>query len=251
MPVTLTSTTDLLTLATITTSQCTWTAPTAVINSSVASGSWLVRAAIPVGPSLAATVTITITNTGVASISLQARVWMLNSAVSSVGSAGGDTKTIAAGASATWTIVTVTSAAAVTMRADINLGSASGSGWTFRIDALRAVVTASPDEIVSAALDRPLNAAAFDSGVSRAAIITRAPAGALVFRGVYLCPSFAAALIVDSLHQYPGTVTASGATAGELAGVAYTGTGKLTMAAEKAVPGKPSRWLVTVEGSVA
>ena len=249
--ITLTRTTPVLSgTLSVNAARCTWTSPTISILSAVAA-SWLIRSVIPVLPSEANVVTITITNPGTAAISLSAACHVFAAGAVLIGSTYGATVTIAAGASYTWTLTSATSPAAVDMRVDVNLAATSGAGWTARIDTMTSTVTTTATELVGATLERNSHSEAADSGASGVSIVTRGPVGGQRARLVYLCDSLPIARMLDTIHQGSAPVVLSGDTAGDLAGLSYYLVGRLQLAPEKALPGRPAKWLASVEGQVA
>lgn len=249
--ITLTRTTPVLSgTLSVNTARCTWSAPTISILSAVAA-SWLIRSVIPVLPSEVNVVTVTITNPGTAAISLSASCHVFAAGAVLIGSTYGATVTIAAGASYTWTLTSATSPAAVEMRVDVNLAATSGAGWTARIDTMTSVVTTTATELVAATLERASHSESSDTGTSGVSIVTRGPVGGQRARLVYLCDSLPIARMLDTIHQGSAPVVLSGDTAGDLAGLSYYLVGRLQLAPEKALPGRPAKWLASVEGQVA
>jgi hypothetical protein len=247
MSVTLTNTSDILTLGTASTNSAKCTIAGSVVSIiSAATAGWLWRSVIPVGPRLSNTVTITVTNTGVASIQLYIATVMINAAGAGVGTTVSAPATIPAGASYTWTLASAAAPSATLLRAEIWLATTAGAGWKFSLDTVTSAASVTVDEMLGATVERDLPAEASGSGVARTAVISRGPAGIQKARVVYLCANFGSALDVDAIHQFVPAVVVSDA--GAISGMAYIATGKLALAAEKAVPGRASRWLATVEG---
>lgn len=102
--------------------------------------------------------------------------------------------------------------------------------------------TVTVEEILSAKLTRPLYTSVTEADGE--ATVSRGVPGALSGTIVYLCATLADALAVDALYR-AGDVTLS--TGGALDGFDHCAVDTLELAAEKAVPGHPSKWLATVQ----
>lgn len=245
--ITLTRTSPVLSgIVSVNTARCTWSSPTISILSAVAA-SWLLRSVIPVQPSETNVVTITITNPGVASITLSTSCHVFAAGGTLIGSTYGATVTIAAGASYTWTLTSATSTAAVEMRVDVSLAATSGSGWTARVDEMTSKVTATATDVIAANLDVNLNRTA-EPSTTGAPIIAQGAIGKPAGQVTYLADTLAAAQAVRDIHRGNNPVVAVD---GPLAGLVYWATGTVRMQAEKAIAGNPSRWLVTAPVTAA
>lgn len=252
MTVALTSTTDVLSTASISfySARCAWVSPVCSITSGVAAG-WLLRYDIP-ALNVASVVKVRVTNTGTAALQLQAGVWMMESPTGAIlGSVAPAPVTIAAGAAYTWELTPPVVPAATVMRVGINLGATAAAGSQFTVREITSAATATATELVGATLERNSHSEAADSGASGVSIVTRGPVGGQRARLVYLCDSLPIARMLDTIHQGSAPVVLSGDTAGDLAGLSYYLVGRLQLAPEKALPGRPAKWLASVEGQVA
>lgn len=121
-----------------------------------------------------------------------------------------------------------------------------GTNRKFVVSSAEIIGWATADEILAAALSRPLRREAVDVATAAAPVIVSGTPGLLAGTITYLCPSLAAAQAVDALYRAaaaPITLT----DAGELAGLRHVAIGSLRLAAERAVPGHPSRWTVQAD----
>lgn len=133
-------------------------------------------------------------------------------------------------------------AGTVALRLQVALAdNATGAGRKLAVTGRSAKPYAAPDLVVGAALERPLNREGEDS--SAGVVITGGAVGALAGTITYLCPDWACVVAVDLLHQSTALITLSDPGDG-LDGLAYYAVGTVRATAEKAIPGRPSRWQV-------
>lgn len=105
--------------------------------------------------------------------------------------------------------------------------------------------TATSAEILAAQLDRPLRRTATDRITAAAPHIQSGTPGLLVGQITYLADTLAAALVLDGIYRAITPVTLT--TGGDLNGLRHQAVGTARMTAERATPGRPSKWLYTVE----
>ncbi len=99
-------------------------------------------------------------------------------------------------------------------------------------------------EIVASTLERGLRRTVQEPPTSAEALITAAVPGLLEGQLTFLCASLARALALEALYR--GTAVLTLTTSGELTGFRHLAVDKTRLTAEKAVPGNPARWLLTV-----
>lgn len=109
-----------------------------------------------------------------------------------------------------------------------------------------ATTTATPDEILSASLERDLRRVVMEPVNASEALINSATPGLMVGQITYLCSTLADAIAVDALYQGHSTATLSTGSGNALQGFKHKAVEKIRLSAERAVPGYPSKWLATV-----
>lgn len=124
-------------------------------------------------------------------------------------------------------------------------GGATEPNRSLIVSGLTMAVTAQAEEVVGAALTRPLRRSVYDALNTPAPQIAIGTPGLLAGSITYLCSTLEDALVLDSVYQFPGLITLS--TGGALDGFRHMAIEQLRLTAERAVPGKPSRWLVQAE----
>lgn len=103
-------------------------------------------------------------------------------------------------------------------------------------------------EIIAASLDRPLHRTATDRITSAAPHIQSGTPGLLAGQITYLVDHLTDALALDNVYKAAAPVTlATWAPAGDMNGLKHHAVGTARMTAERATPGRPSKWLYTVE----
>ena len=63
----------------------------------------------------------------------------------------------------------------------------------------------------------------------------------------YLCDTLASALALDALYQSAATITLTSDAGAPLNGLQHVAVGDLRYNAERGLPGRPSKWTITVE----
>lgn len=103
-------------------------------------------------------------------------------------------------------------------------------------------------EIVAASLDRPLHRTATDRITAATPHIQSGTPGLLAGQITYLVDHLADALALDDVYKAAAPVTlTTWAPAGDMNGLKHHAVGTARMTAERATPGRPSKWLYTVE----
>ncbi len=122
--------------------------------------------------------------------------------------------------------------------------NAAGVGRKLAVTGRSAKLYSSPDAIIGAAIERPLNREGNDS--ASGLVITGGPMGTLEGTITYLCSTWSEVLAIDSLHKTTDPITVSGADASGLNGMTYYSTGRLRYSTERTLPGVATRWLAQV-----
>lgn len=125
----------------------------------------------------------------------------------------------------------------------VHLAEGASSGRKVQVSDLIAVATARPSEIVSCTLDQPTRREAL-IGAAGTPILTKAPHGPRTGQIVFLADTITDVLALTALYTTSGPITITGEPA--LAGWKHWAVGTIRSATERAIPGKPTRWLVTV-----
>lgn len=110
------------------------------------------------------------------------------------------------------------------------------------LSAVTLFAQAVADEIINAQLKRPLRRSVYDALNVAAPQIAVGTPGLLAGSLTYLCETLADALSVDTIYQFAGAITL--VTGGALDGFVHMAVDDVSLTAEKALPGKESRWLV-------
>jgi len=150
---------------------------------------------------------------------------------------------IAPGETKTLTVTAVMPAGTTSMRARVGLISAAASGRKLSVDTnVVFTSTAQADEIVGGSLTRAQNRTDADSG-SGSLILTQGATGPRSGSLTYLCSEWSQVSAIDALYragavQLPST--------GPLPAITHYAVGDLRCTLERALPGRPAKWLVNV-----
>jgi len=122
----------------------------------------------------------------------------------------------------------------------------AATGATRKVAVAGAVLESYADgEIIAAQLERNYKRTDVDLLNTAAAQINAGTPGLLAGQLVYLCDTLAAAIALDAV--YCTTPAAQPVTGGDLDGLLHRAVGKGRLAAERALAGRPSKWLLTVD----
>ena len=135
-------------------------------------------------------------------------------------------------------------AGATTMRIVVTIGVDSGTARVVNITANDSHLIASVDEIVASALGRPAATRAAEVSGSGALILTRSPAGPRSGSLTMLCAGSDQVAAVDAIYQ-AGPVLAP--KTGPLPAITHYAVGQVRGTLERALPGRPARWLVSID----
>lgn len=109
----------------------------------------------------------------------------------------------------------------------------------------RITVSAAAEELIGAALERDYRRHVADIWNAAPALITAGTPAALTGRLTYLCSTLTQAMRLDSVYQLPGLIVLT--STDELNGLTHRAVGRARIDPERALPGKPARWLLAVE----
>ena len=106
-------------------------------------------------------------------------------------------------------------------------------------------LAADAEELVGVQLERDYRRSVADIWGAEQALITAGTAALLSGQLVFLCETLAQALTIDTVYRRPGLTTLT--TGGDLDGLTHRAIGRARLTPDQILPGKPARWLVTVE----
>lgn len=150
---------------------------------------------------------------------------------------------IAPGETKVLTVAATMPAGTSSMRARVGIISAAASGRKLSVDTnVVFTSTATVDEIVGGGLTRAQNRTDADSG-SGSLILTQGTVGPRSGSLTYLCSTSAQIAALDALYR-TGVVNLP--TQGVLPSIDHYAVGDLRCTLERALPGRPAKWLVTV-----
>ena len=101
-------------------------------------------------------------------------------------------------------------------------------------------------DILAAPLSRPLRRDVLDQTNAAAPKINAGTPGKLAGTITYLCDTLASALALDALYQSAATITLTSDAGAPLNGLQHVAVGDLRYNAERGLPGRPSKWTITV-----
>lgn len=101
------------------------------------------------------------------------------------------------------------------------------------------------EELVGAAIERDLRRSVADVWGDPQALITGGTPGLLSGQLTFLCSTLAEARRLDSVYQLPGLVTLT--SDDELDGLTHRAVGRTRINPERALPGKPAKWLLVID----
>lgn len=107
------------------------------------------------------------------------------------------------------------------------------------------VSTVTVADLLAAPLARPLRRTDVDVMNTAAYRISAGTPGKLKGTLTYLCDDLADAMALDTL--YSGTAPLTLTTGGALTGLKHVAVGDLRYGTERALPGRPCKWTITVE----
>lgn len=126
-------------------------------------------------------------------------------------------------------------------------GGATQPGRSLLINGLTMAVQAEAQEVVGAALTRPLRRSVYDALNEAAPQIAVGTPGLLAGSITYLCDTLEEALAIDGVYQFAGLITLETGTGAALHGFQHMAVDQVRLTAERTVPGKPAKWLVQAE----
>lgn len=126
-------------------------------------------------------------------------------------------------------------------------GGATQPARSLIVSGLIVTVEAEAEEIVGAALTRPLRRSVYDALNEAAPQIAVGTPGLLAGTITYLCSTLADALAMDGVYQFPGLITLETGTDEALNGFKHMAVDQLRLTAERTVNGRPSKWMVQAE----
>lgn len=107
--------------------------------------------------------------------------------------------------------------------------------------------TVTVSEIVAASLKRPLRRSEFDVLNDDDYRINYGTPAKMAGQITYLCDTLVDALALDTLYRGTAAVTLTTGTGAALNGLKHVAVETLELTAERAMPGKASRWLLRAE----
>lgn len=124
--------------------------------------------------------------------------------------------------------------------------AATKAGGT-TVQATDAVMSygATVEELIGAALERPLRRSVADIWNAEQSLITGGTPGLLQGQLTYLCASLAHALSLDSVYRQSGLVVLD--STDELDGLTHRAVGVARITPERALPGKAAKWLYVAD----
>lgn len=200
---------------------------------------------VPAAAGLPATVQVALTGASAAPTRYKVLIAWLGATETWLSSASADATV---GGSEVTIPVTIGAAPAGTtrLRIHINLYADPYPYRTLTVNSTTATIqTSAAAELLTASLERSTGRSAHDSGIDSIPIIIAAPVGALAGQLTYLCNTAVAAAALDALYCWPGKVTSSALD------YVHRAVGKVRLSTEKALPGRPAKWLVQVEAAAA
>lgn len=108
-------------------------------------------------------------------------------------------------------------------------------------------ITATAVEILGAALVRHLRRTDLDAPNQAAPRISAATPAKLAGSITYLCDTLAQALAIDAVYTATATVTLTTGAGHALDGLTHVAIDQIRIDAERATPGRPSKWTVQAE----
>lgn len=212
----------------------------------IAVGTWFATWHVPVRPGQRVKMRVTAALPGGATATSVRMVIRFHAAAGGLVAGLTDPVGVALGASQTWEFDagTVPAGTAVARLYLSNVNT--GNGLKVAVSALSLVSTGAAEELLAAQLERPYRRTALDLLNTAAPQFAAGVPGLLAGQLTYLCRTYADAIALDAVYCNP-EAAAVVAPPNPLDGLRHRAVGAGRLVAERALPGKASKWLLTVE----